>query len=107
MAIGAGLREGELFALRIRDVDLAKGTVSVDATLTKNAEGKITRMKPKTVKSCRTLPVGNLASRPLRRHIKELKAKCFGTDKNDWLFPAPEGVQRSSTIFTGVYSSHY
>jgi integrase len=57
LAIGSGLRLGELFGLQWADVDLKAGTLSVRHTLTE-VGGKLTLSEPKTAKGRRlvTLP---------------------------------------------------
>lgn len=58
LAIDAGLRPGELYALRWVDVDLAAGAVAVRGTLTRDANGRaVLAGVPKTRHSRRTVPI--------------------------------------------------
>jgi integrase len=74
-ALGTGLRQGELLALRWSDVDLAAGTLTVRHTLTR---GSSVLAEPKTEKSRRVLrlplPVTVALKRLQRRQETERKA---------------------------------
>jgi|HubBroStandDraft_4_1064222.scaffolds.fasta_scaffold02280_13 integrase len=61
LALTAGMREGEILALRWRDVDLDAGTVSVTATVVRDVNGDLTTDKPKTRAGRRTLPISDRA----------------------------------------------
>ena len=77
-ALFLGLRRGELIALRKEDLDLAAGTLTVarsrDADTTKGGRAV-------------TLPVPE----PLRPYLDS----AFQGSQSDWLFPKPDGAQRS------------
>jgi integrase len=77
LAVTAGLRQGELLALRWDDVDLDGGSVSVTGTLTRvrretraDGESKTHQViaSPKTARSRRRVDVGTLAVDALRTH---------------------------------------
>lgn len=63
---GLGLRIGELLALRVQDVDFLRRTARVEDQI-----DRITRERvdPKTPRSRRTLPLPDVVSRELSRHI--------------------------------------
>lgn len=63
LAITSGLRQGELLALRWRDVDLEAGWLDVNATLSRGE-----RLPPKTAASRRRVKIGRLALDALRSH---------------------------------------
>jgi integrase len=68
LAVTAGLREGELLALRWRDVDIDGRTLRVMGSL-QNLPGEgLTIVEPKTAHSRRRLAIGALAADALRRH---------------------------------------
>ena len=68
LAITTGLRQGEILALRWRDVDLDDGrTLQVRATLQRTAEGFVFA-EPKTAHSRRQVALGTAAVEGLRRH---------------------------------------
>ncbi|MCZ7618901.1 MAG: site-specific integrase [Myxococcota bacterium] len=68
LALGTGLRLGELTGLRWRDVDLEAGAVHVRQTLLESIKGKITFGEPKTSKSRRQVDVPGFAIAALARH---------------------------------------
>ena len=77
LAVTAGLRQGELLALRWDDVDLTGGCVRVTGTLTRvrraapaNGETKTHQViaSPKTARSRRRVEIGTLAVEALRGH---------------------------------------
>jgi integrase len=77
LALGTGLRRGELLALRWKDVDLKAGTMQVRQTLVrvKNhhapaGEGKtrLLMQEPKTQHSRRTVPIPEECLRALKQH---------------------------------------
>lgn len=77
-----GLRFGEVTALRVSDVNLARGRVTVDRALTE-VRGRISEGGTKTHRG-RTVPVPRLVRDELAQYIG-------GRAAGDWLFPAPEG----------------
>lgn len=70
-----GLRKGELLALRWKDIDFKRGTLSVKQTLTTVEDWKLDFQTPKTEKSLRTISIDNETLRILRQWI--LKQKSF------------------------------
>lgn len=85
LAIGSGLRRGELLALRWSDVDLEEGTVRVTRALEravlhdpndlKKQTIEIRFKEPKTRGSRRTIPLPGFAIERLRRHRLEQRAR--------------------------------
>ena len=67
LAVSTGLRQGELLALRWRDVDLEGGTLAVRATLQRTAEGLVLA-ETKTARSRRQVMLTEAALTSLRRH---------------------------------------
>ena len=72
LALSTGMRQGELLALRWRDIDLITGTLSVRVTLCYTPKGYVLA-EPKTHHSCRLIALPQLAQEALRRH-RELQA---------------------------------
>ena len=60
VAVGTGLRQGELLGLRWSDVDLSAGTLTVRQSL-QRVDGKLTAVETKTARSRRTVPLPELA----------------------------------------------
>lgn len=68
LAVGTGLRLGELTGLRWGDVDLEGGAVHVRRVLLERVGGEITFGEPKTSKSRRKVDVPGFALAALHRH---------------------------------------
>ncbi|WP_215448961.1 site-specific integrase [Streptomyces sp. ATCC 21386] len=77
---GSGLRIGELLGLKVSDVDFKAGTVRVERQRLQS--GKIG--PPKTAKSRRTVPVGEVVTDALLAHLAARPSK-------EWLFTMEEG----------------
>jgi integrase len=69
LAVHAGLRQGELLALKWEDLDLEAGTLRVRRTLT-YAGGKHSLAEPKTKKSRRTVRLNAGSVTALRGHLE-------------------------------------
>jgi integrase len=68
LAVTTGLRQGELLALKWRDVDLENTKVCVRRTITKSG-GKLLLGEPKTKASRRTISLTGSAVQSLRSHL--------------------------------------
>ncbi|QOV35633.1 site-specific integrase [Streptomyces ferrugineus] len=77
---GSGLRIGELLGLKVSDVDFKAGTIRVERQRLQS--GKIG--PPKTAKSRRTVPVGEVVTDALLTHLATRPSK-------EWLFTMEEG----------------
>lgn len=77
---GSGLRIGELLGLKVSDVDFKAGAIRVDRQRLQS--GKIG--PPKTAKSRRTVPVGEVVTDALLAHLAARPSK-------EWLFTMEEG----------------
>jgi integrase len=66
-ALGTGLRQGELLALRWEDVDLEAGRLRVRHTLA-NVKGELTLLEPKSDRSRRHLMLPDAVVSALRAH---------------------------------------
>jgi integrase len=88
LAITTGMRQGELYALRWGDVDLARRTVYVRRAQTVDHEWKPIEGDTKTDRSRRTIALGTLAIDALRAHRASLAAVPHPTAL---VFTSPEG----------------
>ena len=69
-----GMRRGELLALTISDIDFKKKTITITKSLSR-IRGKDVVLSPKTVKSSRTIKIGNELINELKEHIESLPDK--------------------------------
>ncbi len=67
MALGTGLRQGELLALRWPDIDFAAGTVTVRRSLSQ-VGGRFVLKEPKSKTSRRTITIPDFVIEALRQH---------------------------------------
>ncbi|WLQ40719.1 site-specific integrase [Streptomyces laculatispora] len=77
---GSGLRIGELLGLKVADVDFKAGTIRVERQ--RLQPGKVG--PPKTAKSRRTVPVGEVVTDALLGHLA-------ARPSTEWLFTMEEG----------------
>ncbi|MEU7168790.1 site-specific integrase [Streptomyces morookaense] len=78
---GSGLRIGEVLGLKVSDIDFKRGTVRVERQ--RNQAGAI--CPPKTAKSRRTVPIGEVVTDALINHLAKRPSK-------GWLFTMEEGA---------------
>lgn len=81
VALGTGLRPGELYALRWGDVDLVRGTLSVRETMT-YCDGEIMFERPKTEQSRRTIKLAKATIKTLREIGKQGRDQLVFTTKS-------------------------
>lgn len=73
LALGTGARQGELLALTWPDVDLRKGTVAINKSLSQTKAGFIVK-EPKTPSSRRVIKLPEFAVEALRAHRPAIAA---------------------------------
>jgi integrase len=83
----SGLRIGELAALRVRNVDLLRGSVRVNMTVAKDEAGRLIEGPPKTKAGNRI--VATLGPDIVERVAEHIKERNLGPD--DYLFHGPRG----------------
>jgi integrase len=93
LALGTGMRRGELCALTWGAVDLAKGTAQVRASLEETASG-LRLKEPKTKHGRRTIALGKAAATALRDHSRQqvelrLRLGLGRPQATDYVFPKP------------------
>jgi integrase len=95
LAIAAGLRQGELCALRWGDIDLDGGSVSVVAALEQRTGREHVRAETKTARSRRTIPLDASSVEALREHraraIESALAAGRSYDLKGWVFRRTSG----------------
>jgi integrase len=96
LAVTTGMRQGELLALRWRDVDLERGTLAVTGTLQRVAGEGLVRGDPKTVRSRRQVRLTPTAVSALRQRQAVHAATRLQLGERwkdgDWVFTGPRGT---------------
>lgn len=99
LAAWCALRQGELFELRRKDVDLARGVVHVGRGVTR-ADGKLHVGTPKSDEGTRDVNIPSALIPIVEQHL----SKHTGTGKDDLLFPARHGGHMApSTLYKVFY----
>ena len=93
----AGLRQGELFALRRSDLDLEDATVSVRRKRLRLASGDVIEGDPKSEASRRTVSLPQLLVAELRVHLLQYAQ----TGVNGYVFVGPTGQPLERSNFRG------
>ncbi len=94
LAIVTGMRQGELLALKWKNVDLDRGVIEVVANLRRIPGGGLEIGKPKTKTSIRSITIGSESVQVLKDHqnrIDEEKQK-ESWKENDLVFPSTLGT---------------
>jgi integrase len=89
-----GLRQGELFALRCRDIDVDRGTVKVERKRLRLESGQVIEGSPKSAAGRRVVSLPDAVANELQRHLNTF---C-GPGDDDYVFTSPEGcpLERSN-----------
>jgi integrase len=95
LAITTGMRQGELFALRWSDIDLAKRTLSI-ARSAQEVDGEITFVEPKTDSSRRRVALSKVAIDALKNR-RTIAAK--EAHKSELAFPSERGYPLRKSNF--------
>jgi len=112
LAATTGLRRGEVFGLRWKDIDLDRRELSVSRTLEQTRTGL--RFKaPKTARSRRTVSLAEITVETLRTHrIRQASGRLalgLGKDPTDLVFAdhdgAPVNIERISRKFSQEVTS--
>jgi integrase len=103
LAVASGMREGDLFALRWRDVDMATGRVHIRHSL-EELDGNLRLKEPKSEAGRRTVTLPGLARESLAEHRKRMLAEGhYGQDSP--VFPDTSGGWlRKSNFLRKVYT---
>jgi len=88
VAVGTGMRLGEIFALQWRNVDLVRAAIHVRQTLTEIG-GTLTLNEPKTPKSRRRIDLPKSVVVALEAHRQRMREKGFG--EASWVFTNTTG----------------
>ncbi|AKX94603.1 putative prophage phiRv2 integrase [Moorella thermoacetica] len=107
LALGTGLRRGEILGLRWQDLDLQKGILQVRQSLIRTREG-LKFEEPKTEKSRRQIPLPPSVVAALKRHkawVNQNKL-ILGPDyeDHDLVFPVENGRPRDPKGFAEYFN---
>jgi len=95
LALTTGMRQGELLALRWRDVDLDRGALSVTGPLQWSKGEGLIISEPKTARSRRQLQLASMAVAALRQHRASQAAEILAAEAwdqtADLVFPNQAG----------------
>lgn len=95
MAGLAGLRQGELFALRRSDIDLDAAVVAVRRKRLRLASGEVIEDDPKSEAGRRTVSLPRLLVSELRPHLLQ----WAGSGPDGYVFTGPEGLPLERSNF--------
>lgn len=73
IAIGGGLREGEILALHVNDIDISRGVVFVSKALQYLPGNGLVVSEPKTATAKRNVPLPEFTLIPLKAYLDSLK----------------------------------
>lgn len=94
LALGSGLRRGELLGLKWENVDLEKGNIKVEVNLVR-VNGELTLQEPKTKQSKRVIPLPSTIIAELKAHrkrqLEERLAAGGKYEENGLVFPNTKG----------------
>ena len=107
LAVGSGLRRGELLALRWTDCDLDAGTLTIRRTLSETKAAGLTFKEPKTKTSRRTVTLPAFARETLSQHkeAQDAHREQLGDAYKDegLVFPAEDGRPWAPNLLTGAF----
>ncbi|HYH66501.1 MAG TPA: tyrosine-type recombinase/integrase [Urbifossiella sp.] len=101
--VATGLRQGEVFALRWQDVDLARAQLHVRHSL-EELKGKLRLKEPKSAKSRRTVELSALAVNALTEHRKRMLAEGHCAPDRPVFCDCDGGFLRKSNFTRDVYA---
>ena len=83
LAVTTGLRRGELFGLRWRDINFRGASISIERSLVNGVEGL-----PKTAMSKRPIPM----TKDLALALQQWKIQTPYSGQDDWVFASPQAL---------------
>jgi integrase len=96
-----GIRAGELLGIRIRHINLRKGTICILRQA--DAYDDPRRRQPNTKTLARELEISEVLQRQLSEYILVHRRRIAGARKHDFLFVSSSGVPLSSTGFSKIF----
>jgi integrase len=96
----SGLRRGEIAGLMWSDIDLVAGTLTIDRQRVQAGAGNVVENDPKTVSSCRTLPLDESLVSVLRR------ARLASPAGSDYVAVGEDGQPYTPDTLTRMWRKH-
>jgi len=103
LALWTGMRRNEILALRWQDIDLDKGTISVNGSIDR-VNGRLERRETKTEKSCRTISISTSACDLLRQRKGQLIAQGLVPRDGDYIFSKADGQPYDPDAVTHAFA---
>jgi len=103
LALWTGMRRNEILALRWQDIDLDKGTISVNGSIDR-VNGRLERRETKTEKSCRTISISTSACDLLRQRKGQLIAQGLVPRDGDYIFSKADGQPYDPDTVTHAFA---
>ncbi len=109
LAVGSGLRRGELLALRWSDCDLETGKITVMRTLSEGREFGLAFKEPKSRTSRRVVTLPSFALEALKEHKKAQAAHRLevgpGYKDQGLVLPAEDGSPWAPNLLSGAFAA--
>ncbi len=112
VAVNTGLRPGELFALKIEDIDFKNGFIDVNKTLVyqkylTDDKKEFHIEPPKTKQSYRKVPINSICKIYLEKqlNLKNIISQKRPKQQNDYLFVTKFNTPLNSVIFSGAINA--
>jgi len=107
LAVGSGLRRGEILALRWSDVDLETGKVTVMRTLSEGRDFGLMFKEPKSATSRRVVTLPTFAVEALKEHKKAQATRRLevgpGYKDQGLILPNDDGSPWAPNLLTGAF----
>ncbi len=108
--LSTGIRRGELLALKWRDINLKKRTVSIRGAVTKNEHGKWVVDTPKTQSSIRSFSISTELSSILKKHQIEQNKQILQAgslyNNQDFIYCKDNGERYNPDHITRRYKKY-
>lgn len=104
LAVGVGMRMGEILALRWAEVDLARGEIRIERAVARSPETGLVIKAPKSGKG-RRVPIPDFVAKALREHQAAQSGVVRPEGWQEWglVCPGPTGAPQDSPSFASCW----